>query len=268
MYRLFIISTLFVISFLGCSSSELMLSNATTSKIVVDGNQHEWDGKLKYFKDAQAAIGFQNDEDNLYFCLITSNKSSVMKMMTLGLTVWFEPENGEQIIGLQYPKRMDRSDSESKMGKNRNHENSSDFEMTIDAMMQNQRDFFLIDEDEEILYASPIGSNDGFEIKVGVVNQQFIYEAKIPIGNNSQAQMPINVFPDEKITIRFETGGIDLEELTKNDGSQSSRVGQDNVGMYGGGQGGRGTMQSGSLGSVSRMGMERFRLDIELKLAK
>ncbi|MCF6270776.1 MAG: hypothetical protein L3J41_13760 [Melioribacteraceae bacterium] len=256
-----------LISVIGCSSSQLMVSSAVESKIVVDGNQEDWVGKLKYFADKQATIGFQNDENNLYFCLVTSNKQSVMKMMTLGLTIWFEPENGEQIIGLQYPKRMDENTSPNKMGKNRNSDNNSDFEMTINTMMQNQGEFVLVDEDEEILYASPVGS-DGYEIKVSAANLQFVYEAKIPIGNNNESQMPIDIFPEEKFTIRFETGGIDLEEITKNDGRQYSGREHGNDGMYGSGLEGRGTMQGGSLGGVSRMGMERFRLDIEVKLAK
>ena len=88
--------------------------------------------------------------------------------------------------------------------------------MTITALMQNQGEYILVDENKEILYASPIGSNDGYRIKVGAIDNQFIYEARIPIGNNSQAQMPINIFPNEKFTIEFETGEFDIEEMKKN----------------------------------------------------
>ncbi len=253
-----------LISLIGCSSSEVILSSAPESKIVVDGNHEDWNGKLKYFEDEQVALGFQNDEENLYLCLVSANKSSVMKMMTLGLTIWFEPANDEQIIGLQYPKKMVGTNMKDMMGKNRNQNNDSDFEVTINTIMQNQGEFLLVDEDEEILYASPIGSNDGFKIKVGVVNNQFVYEAMIPIGNNSQAQMPINIFPNEKFTIEFETGEIDIEEMKKNSGIGQGGGG----GMQGGEQGMRGNMQSGGRGGSSRMGMERFRLDVEVKLAK
>ncbi len=259
--KFFIVGLLFL-SLIGCSSSEMMLSNSVESKIIVDGNQDDWKGRLKYFEDEQAAIGFQNDEDNLYFCLVTSNKSSVMKIMSMGLTVWFEPESGEEVLGLQYPKRMDKVATQNLMGKNRNQNGSSDFETSVNAMMQNQGEFIIIDEDEEIIYASPIGSNDGYEIKIGTVNQQFIYEAKIPIGNNGQAQMPMNIFPEEKFTIEFETGEINLEGRNSK-GMQSTNMEQ------GGGQGLRGTMQGNrGRGGKSRMGLERFRLEVEVKLAK
>ena len=156
--KIILVVALSLISFIGCSSSEVMLSSAAESKIVVDGNHEEWNGKLKYHEDEAAAVGFQNDEENLYICLVTSNKSSVMKMMTLGLTIWFEPANDEQIIGLQYPKKMDVTNLKDMMGKNRNQNNNSDFEVTINTIMQNQGEFLLVDEDHRILYASPIGS--------------------------------------------------------------------------------------------------------------
>ena len=266
--KIILLVSLLLFDFIGCSSSELMLSSATSSKIVIDGNHEDWSGKLKYFKDERVAVGFQNDEENLYLCLVTSNKSSAVKILSLGLTIWFKPDNNEETIGLQYPKRVDKVSSKNLMKKNRNQDRNTDFEMTVNALLQNQNEFLLVDEDEEIIYASPISSNDGFEIKIGVVNQQFVYEAKIPIGNNSQAQMPINVFPNEKLTIEFETGEIDFDEMRKNGGMQSSGMGQGGGGMQGGGKGGRGTMQSGGRGGSSRMGMERFRLDVDVKLAK
>lgn len=264
--KMILIISLSLISLIGCSSSELMLSRATDSKIKIDGNQDDWNGKLKYFEDEKAAIGFQNDEDNLYFCLVTSDKPSVMKIVTMGLTVWFEPENGDQAIGLQYPKKMDSVPPKNRMGKNRNENNDSDFEVTINTMLQNQGEFVLVDEDEEILYASPVGSSDGYEIKIAAANRQFVYEAKIPIGNNSEAQMPIDVFPDEKFTIEFKTGEIDMDEM-KNEGSGGRGSGSGGRGQGGGQSGGRGEMQGGSRGGSSRMGMESFSLEVEVKLS-
>ena len=269
--KIILIIGLSLISFIGCSSSEMMISNSVEKEIVVDGNQEDWNGKLKYFEDERVAVGFQNDTDNIYFCLVSSDKSNAMKIMSLGLTVWFNPENGEQVIGLQYPKKMDRVAPQNLMGKNRNQNNNSDFEITINTMMQNQAVFDLVDEDGEIIYSVPLGGNDGFEIKVGAVNKQFVYEAKVPIGNNNQAQIPINIFPGENFTIEFETGEIDLDEMMKNGGIQQrmDQGGGMSGGMQGGGrnsggmQGGRGG-QSGS----SREGMERLSFDVEVKLSK
>jgi hypothetical protein len=260
---------LLLFSFIGCSSSELMISKVPKTKIVVDGNHEDWNGKLKYFEDEKAAIGFQNDEDYLYFCLVTADKANAKKIMALGLTVWFQPSGDEETIGLVYPLRMDNISPKSLMGMNRNNNGDSDFDMTVFAMMQNQGELELINDDDEILYSAALGSNEGFKIKVAAVNQQFVYEAQVPIGNNELAQIPINVFPNEKINVEFETGEINFDEMRGSGGMQGQGMGKGGGGgMQGGGQGGRGSMQSGGRSGQSRMGMERFRLEVDLKLAK
>ena len=266
--RLLVVIGLLFLGTVGCSSSEMMTSNSVKKEIVIDGNHNDWNGMLKYFESEKVAVGFQNGEENLYFCIVTSDKATIMKIMSMGLTVWFKPGSDEQIIGLQYPKRMDKVAPKSLMGKNRNDKGNTDAEMTISAMMENQGDFALVDEEGEIIYASPIGSNDGFELKVGGINRQFVYEAKVPIGNNNLAQVPINVFPDEKIVVEFETGEIDLDEIKKNAGGQPGMSGGQGAGMQGGGQGMRGQMQGGGQTGVSRMGLEKFNLEIDLKLSK
>ena len=261
------IISLFLLSSVGCSSSEFMVSSSVNN-ITIDGNHEDWSGKLKYYEDEKVAIGFQNDDKNLYFCLVTSYRANAMKIMAFGLTVWFEPENGEQEIGLQYPKRIDGAHTRSLMGMNRNNEQNSNFEAIVNSMMQYQGEYFLIDEDEEIFYAAPLRSSDGFDLKLNAVNQQFVYEAKIPIGNNSLAQFPISIFPNENATIRFETGEIDLDEMKRNSGMQQQGMGKGGSGMQGGVQGGRGSMQSGGRSGKSRMGMERLYFDVEVKLSK
>ena len=79
--KIILVISLSLISFIGCSASEIMTSNSA-GKIVIDGNQEDWNGKLKYFEDERAAVGFQNDEENLYLCLVTSNKSSAVKILS------------------------------------------------------------------------------------------------------------------------------------------------------------------------------------------
>lgn len=257
---------LLIFGFIGCSSSELMISDSI-SDITIDGNQEDWSGKLKYFRDERIAIGFQNDDENLYICLVTSDRANAMKIMTLGLTVWFNPENGEQEIGVQYPKKMDDASSRRSMELNKNNQPHIDFKATVNTMMQYQGEYLLIDDNEEIFYAAPLGTNDGFEIKVGAMNEQFVYEAKVPIGNNSQAQIPINVFPNEKVAVRFETGEIDKNEMREGGGMKPGK-GNGSEDMSGGMQGGGppGGMRGDHGGS--RPGMERLNFDVEVKLSK
>jgi len=262
--KLFFVGSLLLVGLIGCGSSKIMISNSPNSKIVIDGNHKDWTGKLKYFEDERVAIGFQNDEEHLYLCMVTADKMIAKKIMALGLTIWFRPDNDEETIGLVYPLRMNNVSSKGLLGKNRNKKGSSDFEMTVNAMMQNQGEFEIINDDDEILYSASLGSKDGYKIKVGVVNQKFVYEAQVPIGDNELAQIPVNIFPNEKINIEFQSGEIDFDEMRGNGGMQGVGMGQD--GGYAMQGGGRGSMQYGGRGGESRMGLEKFELDINLKL--
>ena len=261
---------IFLFGVIGCGSSELVVSDLAEN-ITVDGNHEDWNGKLKFFEDEKVAIGFQNDQENLYFCLVTSDRQTAMKIMLLGLTVWFEPENDDQEIGLQYPIKMENVSLRSIMGMMGNKSGKNDFDITINTIMQSQGEFSLIDGDDEIVYSSPVGSNDGYELKVSGTNQQFVYEAKLPIGNNGSAQFPINIFPDEKIEIEIETGKIDMSEMMGRGGMQPGMGMGKGGGMSGGGPGGGGGMRGDGKGGRAGGGstfMEQLSLDIELKLAK
>jgi len=254
---------LFVFGFFGCSSTEIIQSNLLQNRIVVDGNQDDWNGKLKYFEDENIAVGFQNDDKNLYICLATADKANSIKLLSMGLTIWFEPENGEQKIGLQYPKQRTKTSPRNLMGKNRDQNEENDFDVSVKTLMQNQNEFSLINENEEVILTSPIEGNNGYNIKIGTQNQQFVYEAKIPIGNNNLTQMPIDIYPNEMVTILLESGKIDMESVRRNpetdDGMQT-----------GGGQGSRGGMGGGrgsGKGGISRPEASSLDLELEVKLA-
>ncbi len=247
---------LFVFGFFGCSSTEIIQSNLLQNSIVVDGNQDDWNGKLKYFEEENIAVGFQNDDKNLYICLATANKANSMKMLSMGLTIWFQPENGGLKVGLQYPKQRTKTSPRNLMGKNRAQNEENDFDVSVKTLMQNQNEFSLINEDEEMIFVSPINSNNGYEIKIGTQNQQFVYEAKIPIGNNSLATMPIDIYPNEMVTILLESGKIDMESVRRNSETEG--------GMQTGGGQGRG---SGKGGGINRPEASSLDLELEVKLA-
>ncbi|MEN8191528.1 MAG: hypothetical protein ABFS12_01850 [Bacteroidota bacterium] len=250
-----------------CSSSEMVVSNSVDKDIVIDGNHEEWSGKLKYYEDKRVALGFQNDDKNLYLCLVSSNRAIAMKIMTFGLTVWFEPENEVSSMGLRYPIRNENVTSQRLMGTKRDNQQYSDFELKVDAMMQTQSEFNLIDENEEIIFAAPIISNNGFEIKISSVNQQFVYEARVPIGDNNLAQIPLNIYPNERIAIRLETGEVDMDKMRESGEMNQTGMGKGSGGNKSGRSRGDG-MHGSRRGSSSQIGSERLDFEVEVKLSQ
>jgi len=258
--KIFGFAILFVFGFFGCSSTEIIQSNLLQNHIAVDGNQDDWNGKLKFIEEENVAIGFQNDDKNLYICLATADKANSIKLLSMGLTIWFEPENGEQKIGLQFPKQRNKTSPRNLMGKNRSQNEENDFDVSVKTMMQNQNEFSLINEDEEVIFVSPISGNHGYEIKIGTQNQQFIYEAKIPIGNNRLATMPIDIYPGEMVTVLLESGKIDMESVRRNSETDGGM-------QTGGGQGSRGGRGAGKADGIKRSETSALEFELKVKLA-
>src|SRR4030042_2676644 len=138
-----------------CGSSREILSSLTDSKASVDGQIDEWENNLVYLEDSKCTIGFQNDDNYLYLCLLTADKADIMKIFTLGVTVWFEPENGK-ILGLRYPHRSDPSEMMMLRGSANANAPSEFKEEDISKMeqslMANQPELSIINEDEFPLY--------------------------------------------------------------------------------------------------------------------
>ncbi len=252
----FTISIFLVIT--ACSSSEFIVSGHAMD-IKIDGSQEDWEGRLKYLEDKKLAVGFLNDNENLYFCLVSSDKATVMKIMSLGLTVWFNPKNGDA-IGLQYPQEKKNASTNGLIDIKRNNQHRANFNMDANKMLQNQNEYLILDQDKNILHVAPISNKDGVELKITTTNQQFIYEARIPIANNPLAQVPIDVFPNEMLTITFESGEINMDLMKKNKEMR-------NVGA-GGGMGGQGGKMRGRAQRQSSIRIEKINFSVDLRLFK
>jgi len=265
--KLFLI-LLVLISQVGCGSSDLIVSKSVDNEITIDGNQEDWNGSLKYFEDEKLAVGFQNDSIYLYLCITTSDRSNAMKILSLGLTVWFEPDSGEKVIGLRYPQKLERVNFRNIAAMNINKEDKYDFETIVATMLQYQNEYSIVNEDDYSLYAFPIGNKNGFEIKAGTSMGQFVYEVKIPIANNGESIVLVNVLPGEKLSVGFETGEFDIGEMRKN----MSLSGMTSGGMRGGGRSGGGKSGVGRGGQRSGSGSgevaEQLEFWIEVKLTK
>ena len=84
----FIFGILFIPLINGCSSAINIQSTSNDKQIVVDGNQQDW-GSLSFIKNENIGFGFRNDKDNLYLCVVTSDRTKIRKILS-GLTVWLK----------------------------------------------------------------------------------------------------------------------------------------------------------------------------------
>lgn len=84
------------------------ISSYKADKIVLDGNDKDWEGKTTYLKDDNMLFGVQNDKENLYIMISTLDRQRQFQIIRTGMIFWFDPEGGSSHkYGLRFPSEND-----------------------------------------------------------------------------------------------------------------------------------------------------------------
>lgn len=263
--------TILLIFTLACSEPTLD-SSWKNSEISVDGSKADWKGALKYFEDEKVAIGIQNDDDYIYFCLATSDNSKIMKIFLTGFTVWLDPVNSDgETIGIQFPIKNGMGQVEHRQReKTEGYNNDQRTKMMIEKIKIEQNELLVVNEDKFPLNAYPIYNENGLEARISYEMHQLVYELKVPLTNENLSNVSIDVLPNELLKIGFESGEVEGKkdsngsEMKQGGGTPGSgRGGRSGVG------GGRGGMSGGGRGNKSNMKDTMIPIEfwMEVKLA-
>ncbi|HEX2960837.1 MAG TPA: hypothetical protein VHO43_03545, partial [Ignavibacteriales bacterium] len=151
------------LSFTGCSGSSEVESSFNNSQIKIDGSQSDWAGSLKTVKDDNMAYGFKNDGQNLYLCLVTSDASKAMRILTMGLTVWLDPGSSKDVIGVKFPLRPERGEMRDFRMQMPDSTGFRDREKRIESLISMQKELTVTNKDDLPLYTSEIASAKDFQ---------------------------------------------------------------------------------------------------------
>lgn len=223
-----------------CSSTKQLTGIKPSAQIIVDGNPAEWEGKLRYIEDHKCAVGFQNDNEYLHICLQTFDLPTMMNILRMGLTLWFEPEEGK-VLGIKYPLRMDRGNSgPGNLGRKPrerfdiNGNNYHELNNRLKMLLKDQPNLQIVNQDEFPLYSYPVNNPTGFKISLGMYMRKIIYEIRVPIAENKLAPVIINSYPNERLKVLFETGEFDMAAFQKQNGGMRPESGMRPGGRKGG----------------------------------
>jgi hypothetical protein len=206
------------ITLLNCSGAKEINSVQSIEEIKIDGLQKEWDGKLNFDKKAKIAVGFQNDKENIYICITTNDRANILKILRLGLTVWFEPMNGKK-IGIKYPvidpERM--RDIPLKSGEPGNERENPDD--SFSKLISTQKELSIVNEDDYPLYLLDSNDPNNIQAKIEINKGSFVYELKVPLATNKRAKYFIESAPSENIKIDIVTNEFKWESPLGRPGS-------------------------------------------------
>jgi len=177
----------------GCSSAPEIASRLPVAKVVVDGNNAEWQDIPSYVKDGRITVSVQNDQQFLYLCLTTQERQLRSEIMRGGLTLWFDREGGStKIFGLRFPLGRRDLGPPPKMesGPPPNLESGS----TVGPPAMDEippgvtNEVEVLGPKEHERHREPAIQDSGIQLAVAVQDRRtLVYEARIPLAMVEQA---------------------------------------------------------------------------------
>jgi len=224
----------------GCSSYTTYATESLppVKEIKIDGKTEDWLGALSIIEDGSVSVGFRNDRESLYVCLMVEEEFLQAQIMRQGLTLWFDPRGGtSKALGIRYPLGIPRKEMPEEPGEEPSRPSTEDFPKEALSALE------IIGSPKEAPQKMEIAEARGIEIIAVPSRGLLVYELKIPLLQTESQLIAIGAQPGQTIGIGFETPKPD----------RSRMPGPPSGGMPGGGGrppmgGGRGAGRDGAPG--------------------
>ena len=166
----------------GCAATRIY-SYRRDRNIIIDGKNEEWDDVKTYIRSKNVAVGAFNDDKFLYLYLVTWDQELRSRILRFGLTVWFDAHGGQhKSLGVHFPSGVSVEQDELS---------------EIEIMDTNTKEF--VREKADLM------KNKGVEVKIGQVEQDVMYELKLPLRKSEENPYAIGAKTPGVIGICFET---------------------------------------------------------------
>lgn len=256
-------SVLLAALFAGCSSTAHLSSSWSSNQIAIDGNSSEWGSSLASLKDTKVFLGVRNDQDFMYLCLTSPDRQFRRQLVGMGLTLWFESEDGHR-LGVLYPIGMSGQGRQPLF----NPEETPGGEERERFAEQALQDLEILGPGKNDKNLFSIVQAPGISVKVRTSQVSSVYELKVPLKKSSEHPYAIEAIAGSTVKIDIETGKFDAGSKPGGMG-EGMRGGVDGrrprgAGMEGGGMPG-GARRGGETSQGSRL--EPFDVSLKVRLA-
>ena len=222
----------------GCSSFKTYVAKSLwpERQIVIDGKSDDWSGALSFIEKEQLSLGFFNDQDSLYVCLVAEGNFTRAQILRGGLTVWFDPEGGkEKKFGIRYP--LGAFAREMQMPPEMRNPEETNEGSPREAM--NELEIIRSKKAEPERMELAKAKDNGLEVTAAPSSGLVVYELKIPLLAKEGQPLAVGAKPGATIGIGFETSKPDLSRMQRGGPGGMPGGGMGRPGM-GGGYGRRG----------------------------
>lgn len=195
-----ILCLLALIPLAGCNEIEIA-SVWRSRPVTIDGSDTDWADMLLYFKESNISLGVCNDEQNVYFCLITTDPSIEHQMIGSGLTVWLDSTGGnDKSFGIHYPLGFQATwDRSAQRGA---EEDDPEQSQAIFQRLTAELEVVGQKEAERVRMAAP--GSGGILVQLNRSNGRLVYEMKVPIARSGDEKYLVSAAPGKSIGLGLE----------------------------------------------------------------
>ena len=241
----------------GCSAFEID-SLWREKEILIDGNSSDWLGTLVYLEDNGVTVGIQNDEHDLYICLLAESSFLRSQVMRRGFTIWFDPTGGkDKTFGIKFPigmpvpetRQQARDESIDRIDREQKPERMASLSDKLEILGPGKAD------QERI----PLNKVKGIEVFIDTASGLLVYEIKVPLKQSDENPYAIQASAGDTLGVGFEIPKLDREVLR---GERPGGAGVRSGGGVSGGMGGKGGMRGGGGRGGGRGGVSSSRPEV------
>jgi hypothetical protein len=179
-------------------------------QVIVDGKTDDWRGDLFVAEGERIELGFLNDRENLYVCLLTTDNFVRAQILMQGLTVWFDPQGKtNKVFGIKFPVGLPPGERKIPLGEN---PEGPDLENLPKVPMTEME---IIRSEKEPPQKLNVAEAQGIEVKVVPSSGLIVYELKIPLVKTEQHPIAVGVEPGKTVGIGFETPKFDPSQMPR-----------------------------------------------------
>lgn len=210
-------------------------SRPVSRPITVDGKTDDWQGDLYVVPNERLSIGFLNDQEYLYVCLLSSDATIRSQIMVQGFTLWFDPKGGkEKAFGIRYPLGSPSAQPPR----------AGEIKEPPPADPSTLDQFDVVKSEKEPAQRMDFSQAKSLELKVASSTGLIVYEMKIPLAAGANNPVAVGAAPGKTIGIGFETGKVDISKMPRGERGGTpgggEGTGRPPMGGAGGGQTGEG----------------------------
>lgn len=192
----------------GCKEKEIILqSNWGHSEFEGYGSLLNRSRPMTYLEDERMNIGLQNDADNFYMILRTSDKHIRSQVRRGGLTIWFDSGGGDKkAFGIRYPLGIPKSDFKMPKDKHPRPDSSrTQFEAKLDSLV-NLDTLEVLDSLKNAERKYLKGDIPDMAVSLTDTLGMMIYELRMPLKAKGDSSYAIGAGPGQVIGLGFESG--------------------------------------------------------------